>query len=765
MKEVFFYDKLDAKKVRCRTCYRNCEIPEGGVGYCRTRKNLDGKLFLTVYGKAFSPSVDPIEKKPFFHFKPGAMTYSFCTPGCNFHCLHCFAPETTVVTNKGAHRIEEVYSNNDIDSVLTKESGMQNIKHRFEHHYKGPIIEIQPKLLEKIRCTPDHKFFVSNKKGVITTKEAQKITLDDYLIIPNRKAGAEETIIDIVKILSEHKSKPFKVGHKLTKEIFTRMKQLKASGRVSKEIGKEFGISSARVRNIFSKANKLGENSLFIEFYPSKLIIKEGFVKFANQNTKLKGHIKLEENLAYLLGLYCAEGCIRSSKDRPNSFELNFAFGHHEEKLAKRTKQLLKIVFDVDAIIKKENTTLQVRLGNTTLALFFKLLCGKNCYEKQVPEQLFNSNHNVIGSFIKGYLDGDGYYEGRYIDGVSVSKKLILGIAELLLIQGVVPAIYSYENFKYTPNGKEPCKQRHIVRILQRFDFQKGVWKGKHSATYFENDDYFFVPIREVKETNYNGEVFNFEIDNDHSYTANFFAVHNCCNATLSQGTCETVPCFDMPPEKLVGEAKKHNTNIISYTYTEPTIFFEYAYDTGVLARKKGMLNAFVTNGYATTEVVKKSKDFLDAVRVDLKGDEKHYKEICGGVELDNVLNCIKDYWKLTKNLEIITLVIEGDNNNEDFVDWTSDFLKKLSPEIPWHFIPFFPTYKMLDTPVTSQYTLRKMRQWALEKGMKYVYGGDNNTYCPNCNKLLIERTGFHVKKHITEAKCFECGHKIKIDL
>jgi len=242
----------------------------------------------------------------------------------------------------------------------------------------------------------------------------------------------------------------------------------------------------------------------------------------------------------------------------------------------------------------------------------------------------------------------------------------------------------------------------------------------------------------------------------------NFHCLH-CCNSHLSQGTLETVPCLDYSPKDLVNEAKKLGSNIISYTYTEPTVFFEYAYDTGVLARKEGMKNAFVTNGYASPEVVKKSKDFLDAVRIDLKGDEKHYKEICGGIELDNVLECIKNYWKITKNLEIITLVIEGNNDNKDFVAQSANFLKKLSPEIPWHFIPFYPTYKMLDKKPTTETALRKMRNFALEEGMKYVYGGDNNTYCPKCEKLLIERSGFSVKKHILSAKCPSCGHKIPL--
>jgi len=226
-----------------------------------------------------------------------------------------------------------------------------------------------------------------------------------------------------------------------------------------------------------------------------------------------------------------------------------------------------------------------------------------------------------------------------------------------------------------------------------------------------------------------------------------------------------------MEPEDVVSLAKRSGCQGISYTYTEPTIFFEYCYDIGRIARREGLYNNFVTNGYAQSEPIKTSNEFLDATRIDLKGDEQHYLKVCGGVILENVLKCIRDYHKTGQHIEIITLVIEKDNDNKDWVLAMADFLKKLSPDIPWHFTAFYPAYKMIDRPRTSLKTLEKMHDWAKEAGMRYVYTGNvpghrhENTYCPNCGELAIERSGFSlIKINLTKDKrCPSCGEKIPI--
>lgn len=250
----------------------------------------------------------------------------------------------------------------------------------------------------------------------------------------------------------------------------------------------------------------------------------------------------------------------------------------------------------------------------------------------------------------------------------------------------------------------------------------------------------------------------------------NFRCLH-CQNYEISQARPGQLPEEDLPPQRIVELAQENGCRGISYTYTEPTVFFEYAYDTGLLAKKAGLYNTFVTNGYMTTEAIKKAREFLDGARIDLKGDERHYLEVCGGVVLEKVLKSIRETFRTGMHVEIITLVIPGDNDNRDFVVSMAQFLKKLSPEIPWHFTRFYPTYKMLDVPSTPPKTLDKMHDWAVEEGMKYVYAGNvpghkyENTYCPECGEMLLRRHGFEViEVRLTEKKkCPKCGHAIPI--
>lgn len=248
------------------------------------------------------------------------------------------------------------------------------------------------------------------------------------------------------------------------------------------------------------------------------------------------------------------------------------------------------------------------------------------------------------------------------------------------------------------------------------------------------------------------------------------FRCKHCQNADISQaGPGETAE-LDLPPNKIIQAAKSSSCEGISYTFTEPTVFFEYCVDTGTLAKREGLTNNFVTNGYMKSEVIKKSKEFLDAMRVDLKGDQAHYQRMCGGIELEHVFQSIKEIFRAGIHLEIITLVIPGENDNKATVELLGSFLKTLSKEIPWHFTRFYPAHKMLNTLPTPVKTLEKMHDWARDLGMRYVYIGNvpghryESTRCPECDELLIERVGMRTTRINLEGKrCPSCGANIPI--
>ncbi|MFN3740004.1 MAG: AmmeMemoRadiSam system radical SAM enzyme [Thermodesulfovibrionales bacterium] len=245
----------------------------------------------------------------------------------------------------------------------------------------------------------------------------------------------------------------------------------------------------------------------------------------------------------------------------------------------------------------------------------------------------------------------------------------------------------------------------------------------------------------------------------------NFKCLH-CQNYEISQypKVHKDIPGEEMTPEEVVREAELHGCESISYTYTEPTIFFEFAYDCARLARQRGIKNVFVSNGYTSPEATREIAPYLDGNNIDLKGDDNFYRKIAGA-RLEPVLNTIKLMKELGVWVEVTTLIIPGLNDSEDFLRWVAEFIRSVDSSMPWHVTQFYPTYQMLDRPRTPVNTLRKARQIGLMSGLKYVYEGNvpgeggENTYCPNCKELLIERYGFSLLKiNMKNSRCLKCN-------
>ena len=247
----------------------------------------------------------------------------------------------------------------------------------------------------------------------------------------------------------------------------------------------------------------------------------------------------------------------------------------------------------------------------------------------------------------------------------------------------------------------------------------------------------------------------------------NFRCLH-CQNYQISQWTekNQPIPGQELPPALLVQQAKSSGCRSIAYTYTEPTVFYEYAYDTAVLAHEQGLGNVFVTNGYTSPEALEHIAPYLDAANVDLKGfSEKFYREIAGAT-LQGVLDTLRLYRKLGVWTEVTTLVIPGHNDDEADLKGIARFIvQELGSETPWHVTAFYPTYRLLDAPPTPVGTLRRARQIGLEAGLQYVYEGNvpgeggENTFCPACGKTVIERQGFRIGRlHLHDGACGFCG-------
>lgn len=236
-----------------------------------------------------------------------------------------------------------------------------------------------------------------------------------------------------------------------------------------------------------------------------------------------------------------------------------------------------------------------------------------------------------------------------------------------------------------------------------------------------------------------------------------------CQNWQISQK--RKVMGEDLPPEKIKAEISI-NVPTIAYTYNEPTIFFEFAYDTAKLLKNKK--HVFVSNGYFSDEALEKM-DFLDAINIDLKGfSDKFYQKNCGA-KLQPVLENIKKIHEKGIWLEITTLLIPGENDSEGELRKIARFIASVDKDIPWHVSAFHSDYKMLDKKGTSFPDLLKAFKIGKEEGLNYIYLGNvrsvghNSTYCPKCRKLLIQRDGYYIlMEGLNEGKCKYCGYEIK---
>jgi len=243
-----------------------------------------------------------------------------------------------------------------------------------------------------------------------------------------------------------------------------------------------------------------------------------------------------------------------------------------------------------------------------------------------------------------------------------------------------------------------------------------------------------------------------------------------CQNWQISQSRTDEVTAYDMPPEAVIEGAKRAGCPFIVYTYTEPTVFFEYMLDICKLARKNGIRNGMHTCGYINQEPLKELLHYMDAVNVDLKSfNPGFYKKMGSMADMASVLKTIKTVKDEGVWLELTNLVIPGQNDNPKEIRKMCEWIKEnLGSEVPLHFSRFMPSFKLQNLPPTPVEKLEEAYKIAKDVGLKYVYIGNipghafENTYCPNCKRIVVARIGYEIlENNISGGKCKSCGRKI----
>jgi pyruvate formate lyase activating enzyme len=240
-----------------------------------------------------------------------------------------------------------------------------------------------------------------------------------------------------------------------------------------------------------------------------------------------------------------------------------------------------------------------------------------------------------------------------------------------------------------------------------------------------------------------------------------------CQNWEISKARVESMQEEkEISPQQIVAMAKEADCRLIAFTYTEPTVYFEYALDIAKQAKKKGMECAIVSNGYTSEEATRAWAPYLSAANIDLKGTAQFYRKRCKVPDFECIKRTIVLLKELGVHVEVTNLVIPGENDTDKEFERIALWMKEnVGKETPLHFSAFHPDYRMLDTPSTPARTLLRAREIA-KRHLDYVYignapGVDDHTYCPKCHAIVIERNVYQGVPKLDGKSCPSCGTAI----
>lgn len=249
------------------------------------------------------------------------------------------------------------------------------------------------------------------------------------------------------------------------------------------------------------------------------------------------------------------------------------------------------------------------------------------------------------------------------------------------------------------------------------------------------------------------------------------FKCRFCDNWVISQA--KEIEGEPLSPEEIVSLAKSRGCRSISYTYTEPTVFFEYAFETAKLAKKQGIFNTFVTNGFITPEAIGTISPYLDAATVDFKGsgDAAFYRAFCGAPDSSPVFDALLEMKRRKIFIEVTNLIVPGGGDLADpFKKLTRWICGELGEDTPYHILRFFPSYMCSEDESVPPDAMGAFLHWARDGGLRHVYAGNmagsefENTICPSCGKVAIERHGFEVTSiRLKKNACAHCGNPLNV--
>ncbi len=680
-------------KIMCTACARYCKIGEGQVGLCGIRGVHEGKLWLYVYGRVITGHVDPIEKKPVSHYRPGSKIFSIATTGCNWLCHPAGTP---IALHDGSTKpVEEVRPGDALWSLSNLDGGtapaiVTSAGSRRAATFRASVRDLREPLI----ATAEHP--ILTKRGWVDIANLRR---NDWVLLTK---GQDSDLP-----ISDHLSPPEHASAFHPNEM-ARFWRLWSAGSESRP---RFGWSQV----VYIAQESLREPVYSFECVPFHNYVANEVVVHNCRYCFLPSTLVLTENGSRPIASIFAAG---QPTENPEVRLLGWtnALTHKN-----RWRPINKAFEHLYA-----GQVLEIRV-------------------RGLPTLECTPDHPVFGA--------------EPNDELKRVRADRLKIGDLIAVPRTAAA------------AQIPILDASMYATDHTTALSLLVTETLETARAMS--DYFLVPIVDIREKTYMGPVYNIEVEEDHSYTANLLAVANCQNADISQR--RKVEGIEVEPQDVVRMTLEQGCQGLAYTYNQPTIFIEFARDIGMMARKAGLLNIFVSNGYDTPETVAEMPKFLDCVTVDFKGSGetnfvRKYINIPNADPIFQTLLDTRDTKKI--HIEITDLIVPqvGDDLNaaRKLSKWVYD---NLGPDTPIHFLRFHPDYKMMEFPWTPVETLEKHCGVAKEEGLKYVYIGNvsghplEHTYCPGCGAVAIKRYGFDITGWYLDKdnKCKKCGYQLAI--
>ncbi len=677
----------ESGRIVCTACARYCKIGEGQVGLCGIRGVHDGKLWLYTYGKVITGHVDPIEKKPVTHYRPGSKIFSIATTGCNWLCHPAGTP---ILMADGTKRpVEEIRIGDRLWSYNV-DGGYQILPNIVTHvgHRQDRILQIK-----------------TGARGTGTleaTAEHPVLTRRGWVLAKDLRPGDE-----ILKVWYQNT-------------------EMWRTNRAASLPSAEFacGVCGDSVVGLAAWNRHRGAcYTKDAEFSEAERLARSERMRTRNPMSNPD----------------VARRALATSRAR---YEVDLTHGWHRnlDRLAdwrhrhpsKGEERLYEMLSEMRVAYEKEYR-IHPELRLTGSKKFYVA-------DAALPDARLD-------------IEVDGFW---HVKSEEVRRSDRIRDATLERNGWRVMRIWSRDLF------------RHEESVRDLLD--------EATAPVLRTNKKMWLPVFSVTQTDRIETVYSFECIPNHNYVANGVVVHNCryCqNFDISQR--RKIEGIDVQPEDVVRMTVEQGCQGLAYTYNQPTIFIEFARDIGMLARKAGLINIFVSNGYDTPEAVAEMRPFLDCITVDFKGsgETNFVRKYISIPNADPIFSTLKELRDTTKiHTEITDLIIPQVGDDLDAARRLSKFVyDELGPDTPIHFLRFHPDYKMMDLPWTPVETLEKHCEVARQEGLRYVYMGNvpghpwEHTYCPECGAIAIRRNGFDITGWNLgkDNRCKACDYKLPI--